>query len=543
MLRSAALVAALLLAFLGADVVRAGSLTTASDTDLFNITNTTLKTVPDGVDVFSLWPASFMITGNLVMIILYAIVLAVAAKMISDGAELLLDLGLPAAIIGGVVLPLLGAVPDAVMIIFSGVGGSREEANTQIAVGMGTLAGSTIMLLTLPWLGGLILGRVDIINGEGKDKQTSKFSIKSFYKQGVTVFPDVTYGAIVMLITTIPYFIVQGADWHWGPAATATITDGSSGQPSYIRTCALVTCVLSFAFLIVYLFYQVIYSVSSKRKEQIRRQQMLKRKVIKQLFLTSRKMFKSNKKAASIQQGEEAADGEEGEKKPLITQNVQKKYAKAWQMHRATRSPDGGEAAEATDKGEEKEEENEDPKWLIFLKSSFYLVVGVVLVTVFSDPMVDVLTAITNLDNKNYIQESSGKRGQAIPIPVFYVSFVITPICSNASELVSSLIFAAKRKKINSSMTFSQLYGAATMNNTLALGVFAALVYFRDLDWQFSAEVTVILLVEFAVGIVAIVSGFGFKHTYFLFTGIFIGALYFLSILIIALLEQVAHWK
>ena len=32
-----------------------------------------------------------------------------------------------------------------------------------------------------------------------------------------------------------------------------------------------------------------------------------------------------------------------------------------------------------------------------------------------------------------------------------------------------------------------QLYGAATMNNTLALGVFAALVYFRDLDWQFSA--------------------------------------------------------
>ena len=46
----------------------------------------------------------------------------------------------------------------------------------------------------------------------------------------------------------------------------------------------------------------------------------LKRKVIKQLYLTSRKMFKSSKKAASIQeQGEEATDGEEGEKKPLIT--------------------------------------------------------------------------------------------------------------------------------------------------------------------------------------------------------------------------------
>lgn len=54
-----------------------------------------------------------------------------------DGAEMLLDLGLPAALIGGIVLPLLGAVPDAAMIVASGVGGSRDEANKQIAVGMG----------------------------------------------------------------------------------------------------------------------------------------------------------------------------------------------------------------------------------------------------------------------------------------------------------------------------------------------------------------------------------------------------------------------
>ena len=39
----------------------------------------------------------------------------------------------------------------------------------------------------------------------------------------------------------------------------------------------------------------------------------------------------------------------------------------------------------------------------------------------------------------------------------FYVSFVVTPICSNASELVSSLLFAAKKKKENVSMTFSQV--------------------------------------------------------------------------------------
>ena len=36
------------------------------------------------------------------------------------------------------------------------------------------------------------------------------------------------------------------------------------------------------------------------------------------------------------------------------------------------------------------------------------------------------------------------------------------------------------------------------------------------------AEVTVILLIEFAVGIVAIVSGFAFKHTYFVSIPVYI---------------------
>jgi len=54
-----------------------------------------------------------------------------------DGAELLLDLGLPAAIIGGIVLPLLGAVPDSAMIVASGAVGTPEEANKKITVGMG----------------------------------------------------------------------------------------------------------------------------------------------------------------------------------------------------------------------------------------------------------------------------------------------------------------------------------------------------------------------------------------------------------------------
>lgn len=52
------------------------------------------------------------------------------------------------------------------------------------------------------------------------------------------------------------------------------------------------------------------------------------------------------------------------------------------------------------------------------------------------------------------------------------------------------------------------------MNNTLCLGIFAALVGFRGLTWQYSAEVTVILLVQVIMGVIALSYGFLYKHTY-----------------------------
>ena len=112
----------------------------------------------------NIFPCSDKITGNIVLIIFYGLTLGVAAKLISDGAELLLDLGLPAGLIGGVILPVLGAVPDCAMIAVSGLG-PKEEAQTQLSVGMGTLAGSTILLLSVAWSVSLFLGRVDLVKG------------------------------------------------------------------------------------------------------------------------------------------------------------------------------------------------------------------------------------------------------------------------------------------------------------------------------------------------------------------------------------------
>jgi Ca2+/Na+ antiporter len=121
-----------------------------------------------------LFPCSQTVVGNMILMCAYGFILSCGAKLISDGAEMLLEVSNP-VIVGGLVLPILGALPDAAMILVSGLGPDAQE---QLSVGVGTLAGSTIMLLTIPWLGGLLIGRCDInpSSGDAIDKKCSKFS-------------------------------------------------------------------------------------------------------------------------------------------------------------------------------------------------------------------------------------------------------------------------------------------------------------------------------------------------------------------------------
>ena len=46
---------------------------------------------------------------------------------------------------------------------------------------------------------------------------------------------------------------------------------------------------------------------------------------------------------------------------------------------------------------------------------------------------------------------------QVSHIPPFFVAFCVTPLASNASELVSSLYFASRKHMKNISLTFCQV--------------------------------------------------------------------------------------
>lgn len=82
-----------------------------------------------------------------------------------------------------------------------------------------------------------------------------------------------------------------------------------------------------------------------------------------------------------------------------------------------------------------------------------------------------------------------------------------------------------------------QIYGAVTMNNTMCLGIFFAIVYFRSLQWDFSAEIFVIFFATLLMGSVA-----AFRTTFPLWMA-FIGiVLYPASIGLVAFLDYVCGW-
>jgi hypothetical protein len=174
---------------------------------------------------------------------------------------------------------------------------------------------------------------------------------------------------------------------------------------------------------------------------------------------------------------------------------------------------------EEDDEEDEEEEVAHLTRGQIFGKAFALMFAGLALVMLFSDPAVDVLSAM----------------GNRWGISPFYVSFVVTPFISNASELISSLVFAAKKTQASITMTFSALLGAATMNNTFCLAIFLALVYVQRLAWEFKAEVLCILLVEVVMGCVAMWKGA--HRTWVAFA---VAAIFPLSLGFVALLENVA---
>ncbi|EKX52502.1 hypothetical protein GUITHDRAFT_159252 [Guillardia theta CCMP2712] len=503
---------------------------------------------------------------------MYGALLLKGANLISDGSELLLEV-LDPGLIGGLLLPVLGALPDSAMIVMSGLGGTREQAKEQVSVGIGTLAGSTIMLLSIAWGGSLWVGRCDIQDGMAIDRRlTRSFDLTN---TGVTTDESTKLNAYIMMASALLYLTPQIPTFM-----------GEAHDPSAAGLGGIL-CIVALA---AYCAFQVLWPELQKKKKEAAHKKFLKHSAIilasefaknagtilvaengelrddalKCLFDKYdtdrsgtierdelRKMMMILSQSASTQTSIGEIDGDleylmqelDADGDGQITfdemrgglrrwlRDLEKERKSQGGLHGSIESTPllvaGADQEEAEESDDEEEGEEALTPRQIYMNSAKLMIGGTFLVALFSDPMVDAVSSV-----RGRVEEETSH------IPAFFVSFLVTPFASNASELVSSLQFAKKKKKKNISLTYSQVYGAVTMNNTMCLGLFLLVVWYRNLDWNFSSEVVTTMSMIFALGVVACT-----RVTFPLYMAFFSLSLYPIALALVYFLDYVVGWQ
>ncbi|XP_024183971.1 sodium/calcium exchanger NCL isoform X2 [Rosa chinensis] len=514
-------------------------------------------------ETYGFLPCTNTVLGNIFLIIVYGYLMFLSAKLLSAGSEILLQI-LGPGIIGGLFLPLLSAVPDATIILASGLSGDTATAQSQVSVGMGLLAGSNVMLLTILWGTCLLVGKCDLENSVAVDeKDTKRFSLTG---SGVSTDIWTSYAAWIMVISIIPFVIVQLPQ-----VFTATL---DSSLP------ILSSLIVAICFVIAYSIYQIFQPWIQKRRLAYAKHKHVMSEILKQLktnalgkLLTDdgdpnkvviEKLFRTLDQNSdgylnttdlrSLIIGIQFDDDVDINIDEAISQVMRDfdttrdskidvdeffKGISRW-LNKAKRAAmmDRGKAPlsmkllddfdkqtkEEQDRyGDQIDEIVEDVKnanWHAS-KAVLMLLLGTIVAAVVADPLVD---AVDNFST-------------ATSIPTFFVSFVILPFVSS-SEIVSTLIFVSRKKQRTASLAYSAIYGSVTMSNILSLAVFLALVYIRNLTWSFSSEVLVIIIVCILMGVVA-----GFRTTFPVWMSFGAVALYPLSLLLVYILEYVFGWS
>lgn len=173
---------------------------------------------------------------------------------------------------------------------------------------------------------------------------------------------------------------------------------------------------------------------------------------------------------------------------------------------------------EETDKLLHNKTTSVDKSLFAWLKALAPLLLGVVMLSFLAEPLID---SVQNFS-------------KAAELPSFFVAFVLVPLATNARVATSTIKAANNKKPRTTSLTFSEIYSGVFMNNILGFSVLLSLIYWRDLSWNFSAEVLIVLIVCTIVGLIA-----SFRSTFPVWMSFLSFFLYPLSLLLVYILEYV----
>ncbi|XP_060190257.1 sodium/calcium exchanger NCL2-like [Lycium barbarum] len=149
-------------------------------------------------------------------------------------------------------------------------------------------------------------------------------------------------------------------------------------------------------------------------------------------------------------------------------------------------------------------------------KYVFQVILGIAMLTLCSKPLVF----------------SIRKLSEEIGMPSFLIPFVIVPVAINARMVIAAIFPASQKSSKTASLTFSEIYVGVIMNNIMGMTTLLVVVCAKDLTWDYSAQVLIVLVACATIGLLAL-----FSNRYPLWTSLLAFSLYPSCVLLFYLLQ------
>eukprot|EP00195_Chlamydomonas_chlamydogama_P008284 CAMPEP_0202907840 /NCGR_PEP_ID=MMETSP1392-20130828/44030_1 /ASSEMBLY_ACC=CAM_ASM_000868 /TAXON_ID=225041 /ORGANISM="Chlamydomonas chlamydogama, Strain SAG 11-48b" /LENGTH=658 /DNA_ID=CAMNT_0049596907 /DNA_START=142 /DNA_END=2115 /DNA_ORIENTATION=+ len=206
-------------------------------------------------------PCSTNTGGALFLTVIYGALVKGATKLISDGSDYVVDSNvIPRNILGGLLLPLFGAMPAALLILCASVATSDVGP---AAIGLMCGLPSALMLL---WGAAVFVGRCEMHEGFAVNKLLRNPC--DLAQTGVSTDPSTPGYAWYAMASVGCYLLVQ----------TPAVFGATDLRPAYI-----LGSVLSLLAAVLYLTYQVMGTEYARRNEESRRSRYFRYNIVRSL--------------------------------------------------------------------------------------------------------------------------------------------------------------------------------------------------------------------------------------------------------------------
>ncbi|KAL2475269.1 sodium/calcium exchanger family protein/calcium-binding EF hand family protein [Abeliophyllum distichum] len=482
--------------------------------------------------VYGILPCSSNIWGLLFLIVIYELLLSVGERYVANGSEQLYELIGPGGIFGASLFQFLGTIPQIIIVLVSAISGTTEAAQQRATLGMGMVAGSTVMLLTLVWGSCVLVGSIDLSEANTSDDigNQKKTNLKGF---GVVTDVETSYTARIMVVTLVPLVVLQ------------LVKVFHSGR----RVIILIALIITVFLLIAFIFYQIFQPGIQNRRFELLMYKYAKDKLltlltkngkpdtrkIQQLFNRvdrNKDGFVSEAELRVLFLGLRLDNDDLSTEKDVedimgsfdVTGDAgisQEEFVTAMtklvnNLSNQTRGPKRHAVSSNTKNTSEAQQPllanntsttvtpsttptpstspttptpsttpttttstTASNPWVTFFRATFFLIVGSGMLLLLAEPLIRSVVSFS----------------EAVNLSSFAVSYLAIPFAMNYRAAVASIGSARQMTQKSISLTLSSLYSAVYMNNVIGLMVFLAPVYVRNLSSDVSAEVVVLLII------------------------------------------------